>query len=50
MKCSSYYSSLTKLLIPSILAAINSDNVTIAAGKPVHESKIQQQKISNNII
>ena len=30
----SYYSSLTKLVIPSIPAATLSDKVTIAAGKP----------------
>ena len=29
-----YYSSLTKLVIPSIPAATLSDKVTIAAGKP----------------
>jgi len=36
-------------LIPSILAAINSDNATIAAGIPVHESKIQNKKYQINL-
>ena len=41
----SYYLSLTKLLIPSLPAAILNDKVTITTGKP---AKIKQRKQGKN--